>query len=81
LGSAHNPPSIPVPGDRLLNLAEAAARLHVGQSTLRQMLYGGGGPIAVKLPGSNRWRFRASDVDKFVHEISARALASAPTPR
>jgi predicted DNA-binding transcriptional regulator AlpA len=49
--------------DRLLNLEEAARRAHVAASTLRQMLYRGAGPTAIKLPGSNRWRFRAADID------------------
>jgi predicted DNA-binding transcriptional regulator AlpA len=65
--------SIPVStNDRLLNLAEAAARLRMGQSTLRQALYERRGPVAIKLPGSDRWRFRPSDLDDYVHagEIS-----------
>ena len=56
-------PNIPVEGDCLLNLEEAARRAHIAASTLRQMLYRGAGPTAIKLPGSNRWRFRAADID------------------
>ena len=60
-------PAIPVsPNDRLRNLAEAAAWLRMGQSTLRQALYEGRGPRAVKLPGSDRWRFRPSDLEAYV---------------
>jgi hypothetical protein len=63
----------------LLNLAEAATQLHMGQSTLRQKLYAGLGPVAIKLPGSDRWRFRPSDLDDYVHagEISPVAEAEA----
>ena len=67
--------SIPVsPNDRLRNLAEAATWLGMGQSTLRQALYEGRGPRAVKLPGSDRWRFRPSDLEAYVKagEISPR---------
>ena len=60
-------PPIPVsPNDRLRNLAEAAAWLGMGQSTLRQALYEGRGPRAVKLAGSDRWRFRPSDLEAYV---------------
>jgi excisionase family DNA binding protein len=60
-------PAIPVsPNDRLRNLAEAAEWLRIGQSTLRQALYEGRGPRAVKLPGSDRWRFRPSDLEAYV---------------
>ena len=60
-------PPIPVsPNDRLRNLAEAAAWLGMGQSTLRQALYEGRGPRAVKFPGSDRWRFRPSDLEAYV---------------
>lgn len=51
----------------LLNLAEAAAWLGVGQSTLRQKLYRGEGPAAIKLPGSDRWRFRPCDLDLYLN--------------
>jgi Helix-turn-helix domain len=63
----------------LLNLAEAATQLHMGQSTLRQKIYAGLGPIAIKLPGSDRWRFRPSDLKKYVRagEISPMAKAEA----
>jgi hypothetical protein len=73
-------PSNPVsPNDRLLNLAEAATRLRMGQSTLRQALYDDRGPVAIKLPGSDRWRFRPSDLEAYVKagEVSPkRGLAS-----
>ena len=60
-------PSIPVStNDRLLNLSEAAAWLRMGQSTLRQALYERRGPRAIKLPGSDRWRFRPSDLEAYV---------------
>jgi Helix-turn-helix domain len=60
-------PAIPVsPNDRLRNLAEAAAWLGMGQSTLRQALYEGRGPRAVKFPGSDRWRFRPRDLEAYV---------------
>ena len=58
-------PSIPVSADRLLSLSEAARKLNVGKSTLRQKLYSGCGPVAIKLPGSNRWRFRPRDLDAY----------------
>ena len=61
--SMHINPNIPVEGDYLLNLEEAARRAHIAASTLRQILYRGAGPTAIKLPGSNRWRFRAADID------------------
>jgi hypothetical protein len=66
---------IPVSTNRpLLNLAEAAAWLRVGRSTLRQKLYAGLGPAAVKLPGSDRWRFRPRDLEDYVKrgEVSAK---------
>jgi len=55
-------PNIPVE-DRLLNLEEAAHRARIAASTLRAILYRGAGPTAIKLPGSNRWRFRERDID------------------
>ena len=75
--------SIPVStNDRLLNLAEAATWLGMGQSTLRQALYEGRGPRAIKLPGSDRWRFRPSDLEAYVKagEISPKQLWC-PKPR
>jgi excisionase family DNA binding protein len=75
LAGERTSPSIPIStNDRRLNLAEAAARLRMGQSTLRQALYEGRGPRAVKLPGSDRWRFRPSDLEAYVKagEISPR---------
>jgi hypothetical protein len=68
-------PPIPVStNERLLNLAEAATWLRMGQSTLRQALYEDRGPVAIKLPGSDRWRFRPSDLEAYVKagEISPR---------
>ena len=45
-------PSIPVStNDRLLNLAEAATRLRMGQSTLRQALYEDRGPVGYQAAG------------------------------
>jgi hypothetical protein len=38
----------------------------MGQSTLRQALYKDRGPVAIKLPGSDRWRFRPSDLEAFI---------------
>jgi hypothetical protein len=72
--------TIPVSDDRLRNLAEAATWLGMGKSTLRQKLYEGLGPVAIKLPGSDRWRFRPRDLDNYVcnGEISPEKLASAP---
>ena len=59
-------PTVHVSGDQLLNLAQAAARLNLGESTLRQKLYAGRGPVAIKLPGSTHWRFRPSDLEAYV---------------
>ena len=60
-------PPIPVSTNGpLLNLAEAATWLHMGQSTLRQALYENRGPVAIKLPGSDRWRFRPNDLEAYV---------------
>ena len=58
-------PAIPV-STRLLNLVEAASWLNIGESTLRVILYQRRGPTAIKLPGSNRWRFRLSDLEAYV---------------
>ena len=67
MAGRHTSPSLPVlKNERLLNLAEAATRLRMGQSTLRQALYEGRGPRAVKFPGSDRWRFRPSDLEAYV---------------
>jgi len=52
--------------DYLFNLRKAAARVGLGGSTLRQKLYQGRGPKAIKLPGSNRWRFRKADLDAWI---------------
>ena len=65
-GERTSPAILVSPNDRLRNLAEAAAWLRMGQSTLRQALYEGRGPRAVKLPGSDRWRFRPSDLEAYV---------------
>ena len=59
-------PNIPVEDDCLLNLEEAARRARIAASTLRQMLYRGAGPTAIKLPSSNRWRFRPADIDAWI---------------
>jgi predicted DNA-binding transcriptional regulator AlpA len=60
-------PSVPsLTDDRLLNLREAATRLRMGQSTLRKALYEDRGPVAIKLPGSDRWRFRPSDLEAYL---------------
>jgi predicted DNA-binding transcriptional regulator AlpA len=59
-------PNIPIEGDRLLDLKEAAHRTRFAVSTLRAILYRGAGPTAIKPPGSNRWRFRATDIDAWI---------------
>ena len=59
-------PNIAVEGDRLLDLKEAAHRTRFAVSTLRAILYRGAGPIGIKPPGSNRWRFRATDVEAWL---------------
>jgi hypothetical protein len=66
----------------LLNLAEAARRLRMGESTLRQKLYKGLGPIGIKLPGSDRWKFRPADLDAYERagELTPEALTSASNP-
>jgi predicted DNA-binding transcriptional regulator AlpA len=72
------PNAIPVSttNDRLLSLAEAALRLRMGESTLRQKLYDGIGPVAIKLPGSDRWRFRQSDLDAYVGAAAVSPVAT-----
>lgn len=50
-----------------LNFAEACDWLRMGHSTLRMKLAQGRGPTAIKLPGSNRWRFRLSDLVAYVN--------------
>jgi excisionase family DNA binding protein len=64
-------------GDRLFSLAEAANFARVGQSTLRQAIYKGVGPRAYKLPGCARWRFRRSDIEKWINagEVRTTQLA------
>jgi hypothetical protein len=59
-------PNISVEGDRLLDLKETAHRARFAVSTLRAILYRGAGPIGLKPPGSNRWRFRATDVEAWL---------------
>jgi hypothetical protein len=54
------------PDDLLLSLRQAAARANMGVSTLRQRLYAGTGPPALKSPGSNRWRFWQSEFDAWL---------------
>jgi Helix-turn-helix domain len=62
----------------LLDLREAAKRLRMGESTLRQKLYAGQGPVAIKLPHSDRWRFRPADLDAYERagELTPEALIS-----
>jgi hypothetical protein len=64
----------------LLNLAEAAAWLGIGQSTLRLKLYEGKGPISIRLPGSDRWRFRVSDLTAYVDGSVVTPPAEPPPP-
>jgi predicted DNA-binding transcriptional regulator AlpA len=64
----------------LLNLAEAAAWLGIGQSTLRLKLYEGKGPISIRLPGSDRWRFRVSDLTAYVESSVVTPPAEPPPP-
>jgi hypothetical protein len=54
------------PDDLLLSLRQAAARANMGVSSLRQRLYAGAGPPALKSPGSNRWRFWQSEFDAWL---------------
>jgi hypothetical protein len=63
----------------LLNLREAARRLRMGESTLRQKLYAGVGPVAIKLPNSDQWKFRPADIDAYERagEITPESLTSA----
>jgi excisionase family DNA binding protein len=73
-------PTIPVSTtERLLSFAEAATRLNLGVSTLRQKLHAGCGPVAIRLPGSTHWRFRPRDLDAYERaaEISPEKMASA----
>jgi hypothetical protein len=56
---------IPAEGDRLRTFGEACRRLNLGSTTLREKLRAGIGPKAIKLPGSNRWRFRDKDLDAY----------------
>ena len=64
----------------LLNLAEAAAWLGIGQSTLRLKLYEGKGPVSIRLPGSDRWRFRVSDLIAYVDGSVVTPPADPPPP-
>jgi hypothetical protein len=50
----------------------------MGESTLRQKLYAGVGPVAIKLPNSDRWKFRPSDLDAYERagEITPESLTS-----
>ena len=63
----------------LLDLREAAKRLRMGESTLRQKLYAGLGPTGIKLPGSDRWKFRPADLDAYERrgELTPETLTSA----
>jgi predicted DNA-binding transcriptional regulator AlpA len=70
--------------ESLLNLREAARRLRMGESTLRQKLYKGQGPVGIKLAGSNQWKFRPADIDAYERagEITPQSLPlPAPTRR
>jgi hypothetical protein len=64
--------------DPLLDLREAAKRLRMGESTLRQKIYAGLGPVGIKLPGSDRWKFRPADLDAYERagEITPESLTS-----
>ena len=66
--------------ERLLSFAEAATRLNLGVSTLRQKLHAGCGPVAIRLPGPGptHWRFRPCDLDAYVRaaEVSPEKMAS-----
>ena len=80
-GRRKTSPSLPVSGDRLLTLIEAARRLNLGKSTLRQKLAAGCGPVAIRFgPGSTHWRFRPRDLDAFERaaEVPPEQMASAP---
>ena len=75
-------PTLPVSTtERLLSFAEAAARLNLGVSTLRQKLHAGCGPVAIRLPGPGptHWRFRPRDLDAYVRaaEVTPEKMASA----
>jgi excisionase family DNA binding protein len=74
-------PTLPVSTtERLLSFAEAAARLNLGVSTLRQKIHAGCGPVAIRLPGPGptHWRFRPRDLDDYVRaaEVRPEKLAS-----
>ena len=75
-------PTLPVSTtERLLSFAEAASRLNLGVSTLRQKLHAGCGPVAIRLPGPGptHWRFRPRDLDAYVRaaEVAPEKMASA----
>jgi excisionase family DNA binding protein len=75
-------PTLPVSTtERLLSFAEAANRLNLGVSTLRQKLHAGCGPVAIRLPGPGptHWRFRPGDLDAYVRaaEVSPEKMAAA----
>jgi hypothetical protein len=38
----------------------------MGESTLRQLLYAGNGPPALKRPASNRWLFWEGEFDEWL---------------
>lgn len=63
----------------LLDINQAAAELGIKPGTLRQKLYDGVGPAAIKLPHSDRWRFRPSAIAdyKSASEITPKTLTSA----
>jgi excisionase family DNA binding protein len=60
--------------ERLLSFAEAATRLNLGVSTLRQKLHAGCGPVAIRLPGPGptHWRFRPRDLDAYERAAEVR---------
>jgi hypothetical protein len=54
------------PRGKLLSLRQAAGRVGMGESTLRQVLYAGVGPPALKRPASNRWLFWEGEIDDWL---------------
>jgi hypothetical protein len=77
---------VAVASEPLLDINQAAAELGIKPGTLRQKLYDGVGPAAIKLPHSDRWRFRPSAIAdyKSASEIlpkTANAAASIPASK
>jgi excisionase family DNA binding protein len=79
MAGKHASSSIPV-SERLLSFAEAATRLNLSLSTLRQKLHAGCGPIAIRLPGSTHWRFRPRDLDAAPPRSRQKQWPPRPTP-